>query len=300
MKTRMNKLVSRKPFTSTDVIEKEISGKDPISFIDVIVRMTNGSAMTEASVVKVHDDISKIEIIDGGDVLVSLNMEELQAINAFMNKAMPYQKLTLDDNAVQTEHCRIPLGFFPFDPDHYLKPTDFDNLQIKVYVTMTAAANTAWAATGHDVTIIAGIMEEGYGSYQGFLSSRFARSYAAVDGTEEIVEIPTTQPLNLILIQAFKTATRPDQNIEIIKLDADDGKHIEMELYATELEAQNAVQFGKFMQVLHKRMTNAGDIVLADLYLDTWADCGLGTTLNNTQIISVTAESIVAETTNQT
>ena len=300
MKTRMNTLVSRKSFTSSDVIEKLISGKDPISFIDIIVRMTNGSAMTEASIVKIHDDVTKIEVIDGGDVLQSANMEEFQAIQSFMTKEMPFQTLTLDDNGVQTEMTRIHFGYFPFDPDHYLRPQDYDNLEIKVHITMTTAAATAWAAAGHDVTIIAGLMEEGYNSYQGFLSNRFARSYSAVDGTEEIVDIPTTQPINMILIQAFKTATRPDENIEIVKLDADDGKHIEMDMYMTELEAQNVTQFGEFSQVLKKRCTNAGDIIYSDLFLNTSADVFGATTLTKSSPTSVDCDQIAVETCNQT
>jgi len=300
MRTRIHKLVNRKTFTASDVIDKELKGSDMISYIDIIVRMTNGSAMTEDSVVKIHDDITKIEIVDGGDVLVSANMEELQAINAFMTKAMPFQTLTLDDDAVQVEHCRIPFGYFPFDPNHYIRPNDFDNLEIKVHITMTTAAATAWAAAGHDVTIIIGLMESGYGDYQGFLSTRFARNYDAVDGTEEIVEIPVTHPLNLILIQAFKTCTRPDENVELVKLDADDGKHIEVELYMTELEILNALQFGRFTQKLAKRMTNAADTVLGDLYMDTVAAAHGGTTLYATEVLSVDAESVVVETYGQT
>jgi hypothetical protein len=300
MKTRIHKLVNRKAFTASDVIDKELKGSDVISFIDIIVRMTNGAAMTESSTVKIHDDITKIEVIDGGDVLASANMEEWQAVNFFMDKKLPYMKMTLEDNAVQTEHCRIMFGYKPYDPNYYLRPNDFDNLEIKVHITMTTAAATAWAASGHDVTIILGLMESGYGDYKGFLSTRFARNYTAVDGTEEIVEIPVTHPLNMIVVQAFKTATRPDENIEIIKLDADDGKHVEMDMYTTELEAQNAIQFGKAVEILAKRMTADSDVLYTDLFLDTWVDAGGGTALYVNQVVSVDCDQAVLGTYAQT
>lgn len=300
MKTRIATLVSRKSFAASGIIDKDLKGTDPISFLDIIVRMTNGSAMTEASIVKIQDDITKIEVVDGGDVLVSANMEEFQALNAFENKAWPYENKTLEDNAVQTATIRIPFGLSPFDPIHYLRPNDFENLQVKVTVTMTTAAATSWAASGHDVTILAGVMESGYGSYAGFLSTKSIKSYAAVDGTREDIDLNTDWPYRCLLIQAFKTATRPDQNIELVKLTADNDSYVSMDLYATELEAMNAIQFGRFSQNLQKRMKAAGDTVLADFYLDTVAAAHGGTTLIATEVLSVTAESVVVESYDQT
>lgn len=300
MRTRQVTLVSRKAYTASDVIDKTINIKEPITAIDIIVRATNGAAMTEASTVKIHDDITKIELVDGSNVLYSTNMEEAQAINALMNKAMPYQQLTLEDGAVQTEMARVQFGFTINDPNHYLRPSDFDNLQIKVTVTMTTAAATAWAASGHDVTIIAHVLESGYGDYQGFLSSKSVKSYSAVDGAEEDIELNSDYPYNAIYIQAFKTATRPDENIEIVKLSCDDDSHVELQCYMTELEALNVSQFGAFQQTLYKRMTNAGDVIYADLFLNTYAVAMGGTTLYNTQITSVDCDQVVAETQAQT
>jgi hypothetical protein len=300
MRTRLVTLVKRKSFSSSDIIEHDIKGSDAVSFIDVIVRMTNGAAMTEASVVKIHDDVTKIEVIDGGDVLETANGEEWQAFDFFMTKKLPYMNITHDDNAVQTEHFRIMFGFFPFDPNHYLRPADFSNLSIKTHITMTTAAATAWAAAGHDVTIIAGVMESGYGDYKGFLTTKFNRNYTAVDGTQEIVEIPTDYPIKGIIVQAFKTATRPDENVELVKLTADDDKHVELDMYMTELEAMNAVQFGRAHQTFKKRMTGAASVLYTDLFLNNWVDAGGGTTLYAVHVVSVDEDQAVIETLAQT
>lgn len=300
MKTRMSTLVNRRAFTASDVIERDIRGTDVISFIDIIVRMTNGAAMTEDSVVKPHDDITKIELVDGGNVIVSLNMEELQALNAYEQGHLPYMGLTLDDGAVQTEACRLYFGFGAFDPYHYLRPADFQNLQIKVTVTMTAAAATAWAAAGHDVTLIAGIMESGHGEYRGYLSAKSVKSYSAVDGTREDIELNTDWPYRAILIQAFKTATRPDENLEIVRLTADDDKHVVYEQYMTELEVQNLADFGTFRQNLAKRVADDADVIYGDLFFDVAANAYGGTALTSLTVISVDSDQVLVGSYNQT
>lgn len=300
MKTRTVTLVSRKAFTASDVIDKDLTGLGMISFIDIIVRMTNGAAMTEASVVKIQDDITGIKIVDGGNVLCNVNAEELQALNAFDYGAWPYENKTLEDAAVQLMAVRLPFGFFPYDPNHYLRPGDFENPKIEISITMTTAAATAWAASGHDVTILAGVMESGFGDYRGFLATKNVKSYSAVDGTREDIELNTDWPYRAILIQAFKTTTRPDENVEIVKLTANNDAHVELELYMTQLEAQNAMQFGPFRQKIAKRMKADSDTVLADFYLQTYATCGTGTTLYVSHVVNVDAESIVTGTFAQT
>lgn len=294
MKTRLATLTSRKAFSATDVIERDIRGSDPISFIDIGVRMTNGATMLENAVVKVHDDVTKIELVDGGDVLISANMEELQALNAFERKNMPRMEITWEDDAVQEEWVRIPFGFYGFDPNHYLRPADFGNLQLKVSITLTTVASGTWAASGHDVTMIAGIMERGYGDYKGFLSTKNVKAYSAVDGAREDIQLNTDWPYRAILLQAFKTATRPDENLELIRLTADDDKHVALELYATELEAQNAYDFGRFTQKYQRRLT--GTIaMLCDFYLNVNAYMSGGTSLTATKVGICTAESLILE-----
>lgn len=300
MKLRQVTLINRKSFTSSDVIERTISLKDKITALDVIVRMTNGAAMTEASVVKVHDDITKIELVDGSNVLQSAAMEEFQAVNSYMLKSLPFQVMTLDDGAVQTETCRIPFGFHLNDPNHYLDPTMYDNLQLKITITMTTAAATAWAASGHDVTVIAHIIEDGAEDYRGFLSTKGVKTYSAVDGTEEDIELSTQYDYNMILIQALKTAYGPEESIEVVKLFADDGSFVQLEQYATELLAMNATQFGSFQQTLTKRVKDSGDHVKADLYSNTSASAHGGTTLYNSRILSVDSDQVAFETLAQT
>jgi len=119
MKVRKSYLIYQDAFTAARVKTQDINIADPISSLDVIVRMTNGAGMTEASIVKPHDEFTKIEVIDGSDVIASASMKELQALNAYETNYLPLMDQTLETSAVQIEACTIPFGLTLNDPKHY-------------------------------------------------------------------------------------------------------------------------------------------------------------------------------------
>lgn len=300
MRTRKVYLLKDDAFTAAQTKTQDINVNDPISSIDIIVEMTNGSAMTEASVVKPHDEFTKIEIVDGADVLVSASMEELQALNVVELKKLPYMGLTLEDDAVQREMCSIHFGLDRNDPEHYLRPQDFNNLQIKITNTFTTAAVTSWAASGHTITVIANVIDEGAGAYKGFLTTKSMYSFTAVDGAVETIDMPRDYDYRMIMIQALASGARPDESVEIIKLTCDADKYIPLEVDADHQIFENLLQFGRFSQTCQKRCTNANDIVYGDLYYDTNAYVTKGTTLYATTVQSVDAEKIGVSTYAQT
>ena len=300
MKTRKVYILKDDSFTAARTKTQDINVIDPIASIDIIVEMTNGNAMTEASVVKPHDEFTKIEITDGADVLVSASMEELQALNVAELKALPYMGLTLEDSAVQKEMCRIHFGLGRNDPNHYLRPQDFANLQIKITNTFTTAAATSWAASGHYLTVIANVIDDGAGEYKGFLTTKSMYSFTAVDGAVETIDMPRDYPYRLIQIQALKTAARPDESIEKIKLTCDADKYIPIDVDCDHQVLENLIQFGRFSQVCKKRVKDADDKVYGDLYYDTDASVSGGTTLYATTVQSVDAEAVGVSTYAQT
>lgn len=300
MKKRDVYLVVEDAFTAAQTLPVDINVRNPITALTIRVAMTNGSAMTEASTVKPHDEFTKIELIDGSDVLWSANMEEIQAYNAFRNGRLPYMGLTLEDSAVQTEVCHLMFGDKFWDLKHYLNPSDYNNLTLRITNSFTTAGATTWAASGHTITVIAHVIEEGAQAYEGFYSVKNMYYYSAVDGAVEPIDMPRDYPYEALLLQAYKTATRPDENLEHVKLSCDADSFIPIDIDMDDLEYLNVTMFGPYMQVCKKRMTNAGDIMYFDLFLDTWVCAGGGTTLYATHVTSVDCDQAVLETLTQT
>lgn len=300
MKTRAVYLEYEKAFTAAQTLNIPIDIVDPVVAMTIIVSMTNGAAMTEASTVKPHDEFTKIEVIDGSDTLWTGNMEEIQAYNAFLTKQLPYMGLTLEDDAVQVEECVIMFGLSMHDKNRYLRPTDFRNPVLRITNTLTTPAVTAWAASGHTITVIAHVIEEGAETYEGFVSFKSMYAYDAEDGAIETIDMDNEYQYMGLLVQAFKTATMPQENIEHIKLTCDTDRFIPVDIDADHLQILNRDMFGYYTQKLQKRMKAAGDIMYGDLFFDTWADAGGGVTLVATHVTSVDADQIVVETLGQT
>lgn len=300
MRTRKVYLLKDDSFTAARTKTLEVNVVDPIASIDIIIEMTNGSAMTEASVVKIHDEFTTIELVDGSDVICSCSMEEWQGLNRVEMGQVPYMNMTLEDNDVQQEQCHINFGTSRHDANHYLRPQDFTNLQLRITNTFTTAAATSWAASGHAVSVVANVVEEGLDNYEGFLSAKAMYGYTAVSGGVEVIDMPRDYPYRLIMIQSEKTAKNPYENITLIKLSCDADKYVPIEVDVDHLIFENISDFGLTTIKYAKRMTSAADVLYSDLWYDAWAAAGGGTTLYASQVLSVTAEKVVIETYAQT
>ena len=300
MKIRKVYLLKDEAFTGAQTKIVDINIIDPIASIDILVEMTNGSAMTEASVVKPHDEFTKIELVDGSDVLESASMEEWQGLNFVEMGKPPFMVLTLEDNGVQQEMCHIHFGLGKEDPEHYFNPKSFRNPQLKITNTFTTAAATSWAASGHKITVVANVIEEGAVACKGFLSTKEMYAYTAVDAAVETIDMPRDYPYRLILMQAEKAAKSPDESLEKIKLSCDADKYVPVDMDIDHLIMDNISQFGIISIPYKKRMKAATDILYSDLWYRAWATVGGGTTLYAVHLVSVTAEQLVIESLGQT
>ncbi|MBS3920023.1 MAG: hypothetical protein KG012_14185 [Deltaproteobacteria bacterium] len=294
MKTRKVYLLKDEAFTAAQTKTVDINVRDPISSIDIIVRMTNGAAMTEDSDVKPHDEFAKIELIDGSDVIVSASMKELQALNVPELGALPSMDLNLDDNAVQTEQCTIHFGIGKNDPNRYFEPAQFKNPQLKITNTFTDADVTTWAATGHSISVIANIIEEGWGQNLGFFMTKEIYSHTAVDGAVETIDLPRDFPYRMIMIEALSTGSSPILTVEKIKMSCDADKYVPYDIDSRDLILENRAMFGILTQGVKKRLTGAGTIN-ADLFDMTNAFVAQGTTLSVVGLTTMAGEVITTE-----
>lgn len=294
MKTRKVYLLKDEAFTAAQTKTIDINVRDPISSIDIIVRMTNGAGMTEASVVKPHDEFTKIELVDGSDVIFSASMKELQALNAAELGKIPSMELTLETSAVQAEQCTIHFGVGKNDPSRYFEPALFKNPQLKITNTFTTAAATSWAATGHALSVVANIIEEGAEQNLGFFMTKEIYSHTAVDGAVETIDLPRDFPFRMIMIEALKTAYSPILTVEKLKLTCDADKYVPYDIDSRDLILENRAVFGMLTQGLKKRLTGAGTIK-SDLFDLMKACVTQDTTLSAVGLVTTGGEVITTE-----
>ena len=291
IKGRQDYILNRDAFTAARTKTESIQIVDPISAIDIILEMTNGSAMTESSVVKPHDEVTLIEVINGSDILFSASMEEGQGLNLLETGKLPFMLLTLEDNAVQREKVTLFFGRYLNDPDYYINPSDFKNLQLRITNTLTTPAVTAWAASGHYVSAIAHILESGYNPSKGFMQSKSMYGYTVVNGAVERVDIPTEFVVRAMMVQSLMSTYGVDESISNFKLNCDSNKFSPFDISGLHLQMQNTDLLGQFQQFVSKRITGAGTIY-GDLYYNTSAVLSQDTDLSHPGLCVANAESI--------
>ena len=129
MNYRLAKLLSPEDLGTAGTKVIDINVSDVISRIDIIFRTKNGDTAFEDHPA---GNITKIEMVDGSDVLFSLSGREAQALN-FYDRGRPADNHMTGSNG---EYMRaifgLDFGKYLFDPTLAFDPSKFINPQLKI------------------------------------------------------------------------------------------------------------------------------------------------------------------------
>ena len=171
-----------------------------------------------------HKDITKIELVDGSDVLHSLNGGQNQALCIYDRKAPTMLEGGIISANNQISYYGIDFGRFLFDPNLAFDPTKFKNPQLKISYN-EAVSDTG--ASANELEVWAECFDEKVPSPMGFLSAKEHYSYTpAASGVYEYIQLPTDYLLRKMLIQGYKAQYEPWYQISDAKLDEDNDKRI--------------------------------------------------------------------------
>jgi len=268
----------------TKVIDLDL--RDPVSALWIEYQAQNGSTHNMAN--PLHRCVSKIELVDGADVLASMSLPEWQALNFYENKALPMLNLTEEPNDYPREGCWINFGRFLNDPSYYLDPNAFRNLQLRLTHDMEAvrdvSATTAYVTGSAKVSIIAKVMEDVEGAPLGFMMAKNHYSWTTAASGEERIDLPTDYPYRFLLVRSYEAGMGPWENISDLKLSIDQDKYVVFNLETKNLETMNMNQFGSVVIGGKWWCKNATDIYFPLYRVDGASICIKG----GTDIIGMT------------
>lgn len=213
----------------TEVID--IKAKDVFSRINMSWRVTNVtvSVMLDA----VTACISKIELVDGSEVLASISAAELQAINFYDNLVMPHHKISLTVGGYFEVGLSLDFGRHLWDPEMAFDPNKFKNPQLKITwdedACNTSAAVNEFAVYGH-------AFGEGGPSPSGMLVNREIKQYAMAASSHEYTDLPTDRVIRKLIIRGYSTDHDPVTLFDTIKLSIDNDAHVPLEIKAAQLD----------------------------------------------------------------
>ena len=208
--------------TGTEVIE--VVTKQPISRITLAWRVTKTQHGMSSYP---HTDIVRIELVDGSDVLHSLDGGQNQAVCIYDRLCPSLNHGQHLDAMAEYSTYGIDFGRFRHDPMLALDPARFMNLQLKV--TYDANNCDDGAASGN-LEIWGDLFDEKVISPVGFLMTKeHHKRIPPVATSYWYVDLPTDFPIRKLFIQGYQKAVEPWNNVIEAKLDEENEKRIPLD-----------------------------------------------------------------------
>lgn len=219
MKYRTSVLLSADSITAgTKTLD--ITVKDVISRIHIQVKATNNGNVPTAHPSAI---ISKIELVDGSDVIFSLSGAQAQAVEFYDTKRTPFCVNNYLASVMNITNYQLRFGRYLWDPILALDPTKFRNPQLKITHNYAAGGCSPNAAT---LEVVLDLFDEKEVKPTGFLMNKELMSYTLSGGANEYVDLPTDYKLRKLLVFSLYTAKQPWQQYNELKLSEDNDKRV--------------------------------------------------------------------------
>ncbi len=228
----------------------DVNVAEPISRIEIMWKVTRaGEGMDSYP----HKDISKIELVDGSDVLFSMDGGQCQALCIY-DRRCPTMNHGEHKNANgEVSLYGLDFGRFLHDPLLALDPKRFKNPQLKITYSEIICDT---GASVNEMTVWAHLFDEKVISPMGFLMSKAHHAYTpGNENSYEYIDLPTDFPLRKMLIQGYYAGYEPWAQIKEARLSEDTDKRVPFDW---DLEKYYRLMKGSWKQI-HEEFYGEGD-----------------------------------------
>ncbi|MCK4822811.1 hypothetical protein KA005_44020, partial [bacterium] len=212
MNYRLATLLDRETADTATTKVVDVSLSEMITAFSIQFRGLNNGNTPTAHPAKM---ISKIELVDGSDVLDSISGMELQATNISEMGKPIYAELNYIDECYAILALELRFGRNLWDEQLALDPTRFKNLQLKI--THNKASGGSVPDAGQ-LSVLAHVFDEKVINPIGFLTNKEVFAYTLVASAHKYIDLPTDRPIRKIGIKALYTALQPWENVNKVKL----------------------------------------------------------------------------------
>jgi len=227
----------------TKVIDLNLA--DPVSQFEICYESTaKGSGEADHHAAKC---VTKIELVDGSDVLFSLSGQEAQAVDFYHNRKEPanQNKYLVGYNAEMVFNMNF--GRYLYDPVYAFDPRKFTNPQLKITIDMGAGG--VQSEEGF-LTVVGKIFDEKAVTPEGFLMHKEIKNYGLGSASHEYTDLPTDYPYRKMFIAAQTEGDTITGLLNTIKLSEDNDRKIPFDVTANELLRTIAGQCPPFRESL--------------------------------------------------
>jgi len=221
MNHRITTIFAQKTFAADATEIMDINLSDPISALVFDLQIHNSAAGS----MTLHPlaSISKVEIVDGSDVLFSLSALEMDALDWYNNKSF---RSNYNYGLAGGYICRyvgLQFGRKLWDPLFAFDPTKFTNPQLKFTIDLDGGGLNP---TYVKVAVHALCFDEKMISPVGFMMAKEIKSWVPTGAGHEYTDMPTDHVYRKLLLKCQTAGTEPGQLITSIKLSEDQDKRV--------------------------------------------------------------------------
>lgn len=257
MRTRDDVMRVRDDMGTSGTLIYNLDYVDPISEIDLLFEATNGASHNKEN--PLEWCVSKIELVDGSDVLYSMPADLALAVAMHLRQKETHAYRT--EAASDTPYISIPICFgrYLYDPVLSLNPNAFRNLQLRVTfdeATIRAAGATGYVSDSMQLSIQAKLMEDA-DAPRGFLMTKDVYDFTTVASGDERVDMPTDYPWRVLFARVYESEVDLRSSVTNYELNCDGGKFIPFDKHARYVVDKMAEVFNPLQIDITAMVSNA-------------------------------------------
>ena len=221
MDYRINKFYPRTTHAADTTVVIDINIKDVIS---LIVLTLEGLNATAAMIAPLARAITKVELVDGADVLFSLNGEEAEALDWYNHGGRFRANYNYQMNGGTCKRfIGLNFGRFLWDQLYAFDPKRFNNPQLRVTLDSGVAANTCASLY---LTAHANIFDSEPAGLRGFFMAKQLKQWTMASAAHNYTDLPLDYSYRALFLRAALAGTESNQCVSNIKLSEDQDKRI--------------------------------------------------------------------------
>lgn len=236
--------------SGTEIIDIDVA--NPISQIVIQQRSTGDGNTITAHLAEVID---KIEIVDGSNVLYSLDGYEAKAFDFYHRKKEPLDTCKYLNNVQGIMIYVLNFGRYLWDEVLALDPTKFTNPQLKITYDRDGGGN---ASDLLEIQVVAHLFDEKVVSPVGFLMHKEIKKYTLSSQAWEDTDLPTDFPYRMLMVQSLSAGKHPHSQFREMKLSEDTDRKIPFDFLTMNLIKFMQVEFPGYEEDYYGVNTVAG------------------------------------------
>jgi len=245
MNYRKATILASEDATTAAVKTIDITLTDIISRIQVKLNATN----TDVPPTAVHaKQISKVELVDGSDVLWSLSGQEIEAKMFYDYKCGPSYEREFRNGVANYLVLDLLFGRHLFDKTLAFDPRKFKNPQLKITHNKALGGSTPNAAT---LEVYADVFDEKIITPIGFIRPTEFYSYTTpASAAFEYIDLPIDLIIKRIMLMTYKADAWWENLVTSVKISEDNDKKIPLDHDGGDLVSMIQTRYGHYQELL--------------------------------------------------